>query len=145
MSVDGGKRAMKAATRMTLVIAAGAAGMLAAGPVGAVVAGIDAGLATDLAYTVAEAKPNGALFTAIDVLANQESPDSGQVFDALFSVSCRRQENRVGGHRVTKRSTAVSRRRALVVGDIAPFRVIHCKKMVFKKVLSMPQEHMSVH
>jgi hypothetical protein len=84
---DGGNRAMKAATRTTLVMGAGAVGMLAGGPVGAVVAGIDAGLATDLTYMVAEEKPNGALCTAIDVLANQESPDSGQVFDALFGAT----------------------------------------------------------
>lgn len=75
---EGGNQAMRSATRTTAVLAAGTVG-LAVGPVGAVVAGVEAGALMDIAYTYGTNKPQGYVAAIKNVIKN---PNAGGIFDA---------------------------------------------------------------
>ncbi|XP_014214078.1 uncharacterized protein LOC106643444 [Copidosoma floridanum] len=77
---EGGNQALNAATRTTVVVASGAAAAVATGGIGAIPAGITAGITYDAAATVITDEEQGSIAALKNAV---ENPSAGSIFDAV--------------------------------------------------------------
>ena len=81
---EGGNRALKAATRTTVVLASGAAAGIASGGLAAIPAGIAAGSTYDLVETGITKKPAGIVAVVDNAVKN---PSAGTIFDVAVAYA----------------------------------------------------------